>query len=83
MNLHDAIRQCATSPARSIGASMQIGGCIALALNVPQSGFAFPVMLAGSLLWLRSAYRAGDAPLFALNAVYCATNVLGIFRWLT
>lgn len=66
-----------------LGTAFQLAGCIILALNVPWSGWAFPLMLYGSLTWLGVAIRTDDDALAGLNLAFTAINALGIWRWLT
>ncbi|HEY4112906.1 MAG TPA: DUF6552 family protein [Rhizomicrobium sp.] len=65
-----------------ISTALQLTGCAIVALKLPFSGFAFPIMLVGSLGWMAVGLIARDRPLVVLNLAYSATNILGIVRWL-
>lgn len=65
-----------------IGTALQIAGALWLALHLPSSGDAFPLMLAGSLIWLAVAWHEQRWPLFAMQLVFAAINTIGIVRWL-
>jgi hypothetical protein len=64
------------------GTILQASGCLLLALNLSYSGWAFPIMLAGSSIWLLIATVEGEVALAALNLFFSATNLIGIWRWL-
>lgn len=64
------------------GTFLQASGCLLLALNLPYSGWAFPIMLAGSGIWLAVAAAEREGALAALNLFFSATNLVGIWRWL-
>lgn len=57
-------------------------GALLVALNVPWSGYAFPLFLASSLLWSWVGWRRRDPDLCGMNLVFTACNLLGVYRWL-
>ena len=63
------------------GAALQVSGALWLALHLPSSGYAFPLMLAGALIWLAIAYLERRWSLFWMQAVFAVINVVGIVRW--
>jgi hypothetical protein len=65
-----------------IGTALQVAGALWLALNLPSSGLAFPVMLAGAGIWMVVAYIEKRWSLFWMQIVFVAINLLGIVRWL-
>ena len=64
------------------GTGLQIIGCVILALNLSWSGWAYPPMLGGSVLWLVIAIFTFDGALCALNVAFVVINIIGISRWL-
>lgn len=71
-----------TQPLKWLATALQLTGCVIVALHVSWSGWAFPVMLAGSAIWSVIAIAAKDWPLATLSVVFSLTNVVGIWRWL-
>lgn len=65
------------------GTALQVAGALLLALHIPSSGIAFPIMLAGSSIWMVVAYLEYRWSLFWMQVVFVGINVLGIVRWLT
>lgn len=65
-----------------LGTILQVAGALWLAIKLPSSGYAFPLMFAGCLFWL--AISAGEKrwSLFWMQAVFAIINVVGIVRWL-
>lgn len=74
--------QAVLSLLKWLGTALQLGGAIIVALHLSWSGWAFPVMLAGSLLWTALAATAREWSLAAMNAGFALINILGIARWL-
>jgi hypothetical protein len=64
------------------GTIAQIAGAVLMAANLPVSGWAFLPFLAGSLCWLIVSLRRRLHSMATLQAVFTATNVLGVYRWL-
>ncbi len=57
-------------------------GASLLALNIPASPWAYPIMLAGAVLWVATAVKTRDLPLALLNCGFLLINSVGIWRWL-
>lgn len=57
-------------------------GCLLIASNVPESGWAFVLFLTSSLTWGIAGLAMRDRALWSLNLVYVAIDSLGIYRWL-
>jgi hypothetical protein len=56
-------------------------GAILLALNLPESKWAFPI-LAVARIWLSALmFKRKDWPLFIMNFFYVIVDVIGIVRW--
>lgn len=56
-------------------------GATLLALNIPASKWAFPI-LATARLWLSFLmYKRKDYPLFIMSFFYVIVDVIGIIRW--
>jgi hypothetical protein len=64
------------------GTALQVVGALWLAMKLPSSGLAFPVMLAGSSIWMVIAYLEYRMSLFWMQLVFVGVNLLGIVRWL-
>jgi hypothetical protein len=64
------------------GTILQVSGALWLALNLPSSGYAFPLMLAGCLFWIAISAREKRWSLFWMQAVFAVINVVGIVRWI-
>lgn len=65
-----------------LGTVCQLAGTFTIALKLPFSGYAFPVLLFGSVLWAAIAWRRNEHALLFLNCGYSLVNVVGILRWL-
>ena len=65
-----------------LGTVLQLAGSTMVALHLPSSGWGFPIMLAGSLVWGAIAVAHKEWALATLNLVFSAINVVGIWRWL-
>jgi len=56
-------------------------GATLLALNLPSSKWAFPI-LATARIWLSVLmYKRKDWPLFIMNFFYVIVDIVGIIRW--
>ena len=64
------------------GTALGIAGALWLALNLASSGWAFVLLTGSASSWLAAGWRMREPSLIALNMVYCAINVVGIYRWL-
>jgi nicotinamide riboside transporter PnuC len=65
-----------------LGTILQLTGSTMVALHLPWSGWGFPVMLAGSIVWAAIALAHKEWALATLNLVFSAINIVGIWRWL-
>jgi len=65
-----------------LGTILQLAGSAMVALHLVWSGWGFPVMLAGAIVWGAIAIAARDWALAALQIVFSILNVIGIWRWL-
>jgi len=59
-----------------------IMGCLLIASNLPESGWAFVLFLTSSITWGIAGLVMRDRALWSLNIVYVAIDSLGIYRWL-
>jgi hypothetical protein len=58
-----------------------LAGASLLALNLPLSKWAFPIM-AIARIWLSTLmYKRKDWPLFIMNSFYVVVDIVGIMRW--
>jgi predicted signal transduction protein with EAL and GGDEF domain len=57
-------------------------GALLMALNVPQSGWAFAFFLVSSSAWTMAGVFMRDAPLWILNGIFIAIDILGVVRWI-
>ena len=56
-------------------------GATLLALNIPMSKWAFPI-LGISRLWLSILmFKKKDYPMFIMNFFYLIVDIVGIIRW--
>ncbi len=65
-----------------LGAIGGAAGALLLALNLRQSGWAFPIMTVFTVLLCGVSVALGRWPNAALFAAYTAINLLGVYRWL-
>ncbi len=70
------------STTKWVGTIAGIIGAGFLAANTPESGWGFTFFLVSSLSWTWVGIRTGDPALTALQGVFVAIDVLGIYRWL-
>jgi len=62
--------------------ALQIVGALMLAANVSWSGWAYPPLLVGSILWMWIGFAQKEHALGVLNATFTVINIVGIVRWL-
>lgn len=60
---------------------MNIAGTLLMALNIPQSRYAYPILLVSSLLLLLAAIRERNYPNTLLWSSFGVINMIGIYRW--
>jgi hypothetical protein len=65
-----------------LGTVLQLAGSAIVAIHLSWSGWGFPIMLAGALVWGAIAIRHRDWALATLNLVFSVINIVGIWRWL-
>jgi len=65
-----------------VGTLAGTSGALLMALNIPSSGWAFTLFLASSLSWTTAGLLMKDPPLWILNSVFIAIDILGIIRWI-
>lgn len=65
-----------------VGAIGAAAGALLLALNLRQSGWAFPIMTVFTVLLFGVSVALARWPNAALFAAYTAINLLGVYRWL-
>ena len=65
-----------------IGTASGAMGALLIALNLPESGWAFVLFLISSIAWLIAGVVMRDRALWMLNLVYVGIDTLGIVRWL-
>ena len=56
-------------------------GAVLVALNIPETKWAFPILSAGRIWLSYLMYKRRDWPLFASNFIFLITNIIGIIRW--
>ena len=65
-----------------VGTLAGTAGALLMALNIPYSGWAFALFLVSSASWTSAGLIMRDPPLWILNSVFVAIDILGIFRWI-
>lgn len=60
---------------------ISLGGTFWLAKKLPNYGWAYPLLLVGSSLWLACALMTNDLPQIVLWAVYSVINCVGAAHW--
>lgn len=65
-----------------VGTVSGIVGALFLAANIEGSGWGFTFFLISSIAWLWVGIKTRDHALSALQGVFVAIDLLGIFRWL-
>lgn len=65
-----------------VGAITGPGGAVWLALNLPSSGFGYPLFLLSSATMALYGYTEGDNKVLAQNLLFTAINIVGVWRWL-
>jgi hypothetical protein len=65
-----------------IGTGSGALGALLIALNIPESGWAFAFFLVSSIAWFIAGLQMRDRALWMLNLVFIGIDTLGIVRWL-
>jgi len=65
-----------------LGTGMGTLGALLIALNLPESGWAFVFFLVSSIAWFVAGVVMRDRALWLLNLVYIGIDTVGIVRWL-
>lgn len=65
-----------------IGTGFGALGALLIALNLPESGWAFIFFLISSVAWFAAGLIMRERALWALNLVFIGIDTLGIGRWL-
>lgn len=72
-------------PVRSwqwLSTACQLAGAFTIALKLPFSAFAFPIMLFGTVLWAIIAWMNRDRSGLILSFGYSIINAIGMFSWI-
>lgn len=59
---------------------LMIGACL-LALNIPETKWAFPILTVGRAWLSLLMYKRKDWPLFMSNFSFFIIDIVGIVRW--
>lgn len=65
-----------------IGTTLAVIGALAIALNLPYSGWGFVAFLVSSVCWSIAGFMMKEPSLVVLQGTFVAINVVGIYRWL-
>ncbi len=65
-----------------IGTTLAVAGALAIALNLPFSGWGFVAFLISSVCWSIAGFMMKEPSLMVLQGTFVAINVIGIYRWL-
>ncbi len=65
-----------------LGTVLAIIGALAIALNLPYSGWGFVAFLISSISWSIAGFMMREPSLVVLQGTFIIINVLGIYRWL-
>ena len=66
----------------SITAALAVMGALAIALNLPYSGWGFVAFLVSSVSWTIAGLMMREPSLVVLQGTFVAINLTGIYRWL-
>ena len=64
------------------GTALAVVGALAIALNLPYSGWGFVAFLVSSISWSIAGFMMKEPSLMVLQGTFVIINVLGIYRWL-
>ena len=65
-----------------LGTALAIVGALAIALNIPYSGWGFVACLVSSVRWSIAGLMMKEPSLMVLQGTFVIINLLGIYRWL-
>ena len=65
-----------------LGTALAIIGALAIALNIPYSGWGFVAFLVSSLSWSIAGFMMKEPSLVVLQGTFVVINLIGIYRWL-
>lgn len=65
-----------------IGTTLAVVGALAIALNLPFSGWGFVAFLVSSVSWSIAGLMMKEPSLVVLQGTFVVINVIGIYRWL-
>ena len=65
-----------------IGTALAIVGALAIALNIPYSGWGFVAFLVSSVCWSIAGFMMKEPSLIVLQGTFVVINLIGIYRWL-
>ena len=65
-----------------IGTALAIVGALAIALNLPYSGWGFVAFLVSSVCWSIAGFMMKEPSLIVLQGTFVVINLVGIYRWL-
>lgn len=57
-------------------------GAMLIALNIPESKYAFFIFLGSSTLWIYAAAIMKEYSLIFLNVGFMIVDLIGIYRWI-
>ena len=65
-----------------VGTAAGAVGALLIALNIPESGWAFVFFLISSSAWTTAGVIQKDSALWTLNLTFVFIDILGIVRWI-
>ena len=65
-----------------IGTALAVVGALAIALNIPYSGWGFVAFLVSSISWSIAGFMMKEPCLVVLQGTFVVINLIGIYRWL-
>jgi hypothetical protein len=57
-------------------------GAMLIALNIPESKYAFMIFFVSSSMWIYSAHIMKEYSLIFLNVGFLTVDIIGIYRWI-
>ncbi len=65
-----------------LGTALAVVGALAIALNIPYSGWGFVAFLVSSVCWSIAGFMMKEPSLVVLQGTFVVINLIGIYRWL-
>ena len=65
-----------------LGTALGVCGALAIALNLPFSGWGFVAFFISSVSWTAAGVLMKEPSIVILQVTFTAINLLGIYRWL-